>query len=121
MGFGLPYLTIYPQADISYLYPLWNVIPHNTLLWLPMRMGVPGMITFWGLVGMAVLQAGVVVRRHRDPLVRATAVFAAAAIVAELLVAYGDLQLESYRNLIFLGALLGVLNNLPDFAEADHA
>jgi hypothetical protein len=114
MGFGLPYLTIYPQADISYIYPLWNVIPHNTLLWLPMRMGVPGMVTFFGLIGMAVLQAGVVLRRSPDPLARATAAFAAAAIVAELLVAYGDLQLESYRNLIMVGALLGVMNNLPN-------
>lgn len=118
VGFGMPYLTVYPQADISMIYPLWNVIPHNTLLWVPMRMGIPGLIAFWGLVGMAIVQAGMVLRTHRDPLLRAVAAFAVAAIVAELLVAYGDLQLESYRNMIFLGALLGVVNNLPRFADA---
>jgi hypothetical protein len=50
-------------------------------------------------------------------------VFAVTAIIAELVVAYGDLQLESYRNLIFLGALLGALarlSEMPDMPEASH-
>ena len=119
MGFGMPYLTVYPQADISMIYPLWNVIPHNSLLWVPMRMGVPGLMTFWALIGMGVLQAGAVVRNGRDPLVRAMAAMAIGAIVAELLVAYGDLQLESYRNLIVVGAILGVVNNLPRMEKAE--
>ena len=121
MGFGMPYLTVYPQADISMIYPLWNVIPHNSLLWVPMRMGIPGLITFWGLIGIGVLQAGTVVRGSRDPLVRAAAALAIGAIVAELLVAYGDLQLESYRNLIVVGALLGVVNNLARMDPAEDA
>src|SRR5207247_1434150 len=109
LGFGMPFDIVTPMADISGLYSLWNVIPHNTLLWVPMRMGIPGMVGFWALIGMAVLEACAVMRREQDPLLRAVAVFAVAAIVAELMVAYGDLQLESYRNLVFLGALLGAV------------
>jgi O-antigen ligase len=109
LGFGMPFHVVTPMADISGLYPLWNVIPHNTMLWVPMRMGVPGMVGFWGLVAMAVLEAFALMRRHADPVPRAVAAFAVAGIVAELMVAYGDLQLESYRNLVFLGALLGTL------------
>jgi O-antigen ligase len=117
LGFGMPFYTVASMANISNFYPLWNVIPHNTMLWVPMRMGIPGMVGFWGLIAMAILQAFAVMRLHRDPLSRAIAVFAVAAIVAELMVADGDLQLESYRNLVFLGALLGALARLPRLRE----
>jgi hypothetical protein len=117
LGFGMPFYTVASMADISNFYPLWNVIPHNTMLWVPMRMGIPGMITFWGLIGIAILEAFAVMRRYRDPVARAVAVFAVAAIVAELMVGYGDLQLESYRNLVFVGALLGVLAQFPRLPE----
>jgi O-Antigen ligase len=120
LGFGMPFYTVAAMADISNFYPLWNVIPHNTMLWVPMRMGIPGMITFWGLIGVAVLEAFAVVRRYRDPVTRAVAMFAVAALVAELMVAYGDLQLESYRNLVFVGALMGVLAVLSRARSTDE-
>jgi len=44
-----------------------------------------------------------------------------AAIVAEIAVGYADLQLESYRNLIFLGVLIGILNRLPQLPETEIA
>ena len=90
IGFGLPMLYIYPMADISKQYPLWNIIPHNTLLWIGMRMGAIGLAAFFGLIA-----------------------FAIAAIGMELTVGYVDLQLDNYRNLIFLGILLGVIQRLP--------
>jgi O-antigen ligase len=121
LGFGMPFYTVAAMADISDFYPLWNVIPHNTMLWVPMRMGIPGMVTFWGLIGVAILEAFAVMRRYRDPVVRAVATVAVAAIIAELMVGYGDLQLESYRNLVFVGALLGVLAVLPRLREVRDA
>jgi hypothetical protein len=39
----------------------------------------------------------------------------------ELAVGYVDLQLDSYRNLIFLGALLGVMHRLPAIAKATNS
>jgi len=117
VGFGSPYLMVYPMADISRIYPLWNVIPHNSLMWVAMRMGAVGFVAFWCLVGIAILEGFLILTRRRDPLVRAFAAMAIAAIVAEILVGYADLQLESYRNLIFLGAVLGVLNRISQFPE----
>jgi O-antigen ligase len=120
LGFGMPFSIATPMADISSVYPLWNVIPHNSLLWVPMRMGIPGMVGFWGLIAMIALEAFATMRRTEDPVARAVAVFAVAAIVAELVVAYGDLQLESYRNLVFLGALVGAVAGLPRLLDADN-
>lgn len=121
VGFGKPFLIVVPMADISNLYTLWNVIPHNSLMWVGMRMGAIGFIAFWGLIGLAVLQGFQLIGKRRDPLVRMIAAFAVAAIVGEIVVAYADLQLESYRNLIFLGVVLGVLNRLPQMPEPENA
>lgn len=119
IGLGIPMTVIFPMADISYIYPLWNYVPHNTLLWIGMRMGAIGWAVFFGLVAMAILQACVQLgAARRDPLLNAVAAFAVAAIVAEILQGYSDLQLDSYRNLIVFGALLGLLNRLPKLADA---
>lgn len=118
IGFGIPMLVIFPMADISYIYPLWNYIPHNTLLWIGMRMGAVGYAAFWGLIAMGVLQATRQLATSKDRLLNAVAAFAVAAIVAEIMVGYSDLQLDSYRNLIVLGVLLGLLNRMPKLAKA---
>jgi hypothetical protein len=119
IGFGRPMLYAFHMADISNLYPLWNYIPHNTLLWIGMRMGVIGFVTFFGLLAMSTLQACRVARETRDVLLRGVAIFAVVAIGMELAVGYVDLQLDTYRNLIFLGAVLGVIYRLPAIAKAD--
>ena len=118
VGFGSPFYIVYPMADISNIYPFWNVIPHNSLLWVGMRMGTVGFIAFWGLIGFGVLAGFDIMRTRRDPLTRAVVAFALAAIAAEIAVGYTDLQLESDRNLIFVGAVLGVLNMMPRLQEA---
>ena len=113
MGFGMPFLIVLAQADISTIYPLWNYIPHNTLLWVGMRMGLVGSVTFWALFGFALLEVCRALSVQKDRFVLALIALAGGAIVAELLVAYGDLQLESYRNMIFIGIVFGVLNIVP--------
>jgi hypothetical protein len=113
MGFGMPFLIVLAQADISNIYPLWNYIPHNTLLWVGVRMGLVGSVTFWALFGIALLEVCRGLNVQRDRFVVTLLALAGGAIMAELLVAYADLQLESYRNMIFIGVIFGVLNILP--------
>jgi O-antigen ligase len=118
IGFGRPMPAVAPLADISHIYPFWNYIPHNTILWVGMRMGVIGMVAFWGLVGMSLLEGVYQSAHQRSRLLSAAAAFVTAAVVAELVMAYGDIQLENYRNVIFLGAALGLLNRLPRLSDA---
>src|SRR4029077_2448596 len=121
VGFGSPFLIVYPMADISRLYSLWNVIPHNSLMWVGMRMGALGFAAFWALIGLAILEGCHVLATKREALVRAIAAFAIAAVVGEVIVGYADLQLEVYRNLIFIGVVLGVLNRLSSLPEVEDA
>jgi hypothetical protein len=118
VGFGRPMILVYPMADISYIYPLWNYIPHNTLLWIGMRMGVLGYAVLFALLGIGILEATGQARTRKDPFIRGLAVFAIVAIVAELMVAWGDLQLENYRNMMFLGTMLGLIDALPRIPDA---
>jgi hypothetical protein len=121
IGFGLPLLVIYPMADISQSYPFWQYIPHNSLLWVAMRMGLLGMAVFWALVGTSLIEAVFLFRTRSDPFLRGFAAFAVAAIVAELIVGFGDLQLENYRNMIFFGAVLGMIDaagRIPELVPA---
>jgi hypothetical protein len=78
-----------------------------------MRMGFLGMAAFWALIGTVVLEGVRVIRTQQDPLLRGVAAFALAAVIAELLVAYGDVQLENYRNMIFFGTMLGLIDAIP--------
>jgi hypothetical protein len=117
IGFGRPMANIFPMADISNIYPFWNYIPHNTILWIAMRMGTIGLIAFWALIGMAILEAAGQMRVRKDALLRGVAAFAIIAIIAQLIVAWGDLQLENYRNMLFLGTILGIVDALPRVAD----
>lgn len=113
IGFGRPMLDAFPLADISEQDPLWQYITHNGILWIAMNMGVVGMAAFWALVCMIALAGVRALRRQQDPFLRAVASFAMAALVAELVVAYGDMQLENYRNMIFTGTMIGLIDALP--------
>jgi len=121
VGFGLPMQVVFPLADISQQYPFWQFIPHNTIFWIGMRMGLLGMMTFWGMLGIALLQGIRVLRDETMPLVKASVAFALAGVIAELIVGFGDLQLENYRNLIFFGCMLGVINAGHRIRETVHA
>lgn len=113
VGFGLPMQIVFPLADISQQYPLWNYIPHNSVLWIGMRMGILGMAAFWALIAMIILEGVRTLRSAEDRLLRGVAAFALAAVVAELIAGYGDVQLENYRNMIFFGVMVGLIDALP--------
>jgi hypothetical protein len=62
---------------------------------------------------MIVLEGIRALRSVDDPLLRGAAAFAVAATMAELVVGYADVQLEAYRNMIFFGAMVGLIDALP--------
>lgn len=119
-GLGKDFLTPNAMANISGFYSLWNLLPHNSLLWVPMSMGVIGLVTFWALVGLALMESIRAIRMPGDRLVQGLGAFCACAIVAELVFAYADLQLSSPRNMVTWGILLGLANVAPRLAARRH-
>lgn len=116
-GFGKPMDTPYQLANISGYYVFWNIMPHDSILWIWMRMGTIGYVLFWFLIGGAIVQAMRLMRRLRDTRLRGLALFIALAIIQEIIFAYLDLQWVNYRNLIFMGILFALLSRLAAFAN----
>ncbi len=55
IGFGKPMQLITPMVDLEAGWALQLYMPHNNMLWLWMRMGIVGFVTFWVLAGSAIL------------------------------------------------------------------
>jgi hypothetical protein len=59
-----------------------------------------------------VIQGSLVMRRLKDPFFQALAGMIIALVVMQVVIAYADLQLTFYRNMIYLGVMLGILMRL---------
>jgi len=117
LGFGKPYLqpvpltSIFPgilAADIYYAY-----VPHNNVYWVLMRLGAVGFFAFWYLFGAIIVRGCLIARRLRDPYLQLVAIYIVAVVFIEIFVAFADYQLFLYRNVIYVGLLIGILMKLP--------
>ncbi len=57
IGFGRPFIVIRPLVDLTATWPFQLYMPHNNMLWIWMRTGIVGFMSFWAIVGLAILLA----------------------------------------------------------------
>jgi O-antigen ligase len=123
LGFGRPYEQPVPLTPIP--FPLRDYIPHNEILWLWTKMGTVGFLIFWLLIAAAVVQGSLIMRRLRDPYFQALAAMIIALVLMQVVIAYADLQLTFYRNMVYMGLMLGLLMRLdvldPTLARLQRA
>ncbi|HYL42428.1 MAG TPA: hypothetical protein VEU97_03495 [Ktedonobacteraceae bacterium] len=118
LGFGKPYpqpvplVNIYPAISSDDLY--YNYVPHNNIYWVWMRLGAIGFLAFWYLIGSIIVRGSLIARQLRDRGLQMVAIYAVCMTVMEIIVAYADYQLFTYRNVIYIGLLAGVLMKLPE-------
>jgi hypothetical protein len=117
-GFGKPMNTPYSLADISTIYVFWNIMPHDSILWIWMRTGTIGFLFFWLLIGGAIVQATRLTVRLRDPCLKGFSLLILTVIVQEVVVGYLDLQWTNYRNLIVMGIVFAMLGKLSTFDQS---
>jgi hypothetical protein len=111
-GFGKPMLLPYTLPNISAIYVWWNIMPHNSILWVWMRLGTIGYAIFWFLIGLAMLQVGYLARRLSERVSKGLAIFLLLVIMQQVIIAYLDLQWSNWRCLIVTGLLLGLISHL---------
>lgn len=112
IGFGNKYKIVVRLDDISKLFPLWDVIPHNSVLGFWTKAGTGGFIIFWVFFGGAIAESVSCYRSVKNPYLKLVALVVMTQVVGQVIVSYYDLQLNYYRNMIFLGAQLGILPTL---------
>ena len=107
-GFGKQIATPIHLVDISNIDPFIVYEPHNTILYIWLRLGFPGAIAFWWLIGAATI-AACRLARFPDPLIALVGTFAVVAISAYLIEGWFDQGLVGLRIAIVLGAVLGTM------------
>jgi O-antigen ligase len=118
-GFGKPMLTPAPLPDISQIYIWWNYMPHNSILWVWMRLGTIGYLLFWFMIGGAVVQGTGHLRRLRDPWLQGLMLFTVLMLLQEVVFGYLDLQWTDYRNLVAVGVLFALISRISRLAAID--
>ena len=96
-----------PIVDIRDVDPLITWIPHDGLLYIPMRMGVLGAIAFWCVLAAGMLGACRLLR-SRD---REAALFGAIVVCllfAYVLEGYKDQGFFYFRVALVVGTMLGL-------------
>ena len=107
-GFGVPISHPVPIFDASSLDPLINFIPHNTILYVWLRLGTMGAIAFWFVVGAAIVSA-CRLARHPDRDLCLFGMVTMASVIAWVIQGRLDKGIASFRIVIMVGCLLGAL------------
>lgn len=110
IGFGNKYEQ--PLYLVPIDFSLRDYIPHNEILWIVVKTGGVGFAIFWLFFNSYACSAASVLRRLRDPYLRALCALPVVAIVGQMVVSYYDLQLTFYRNMVLLGTIMGMLSSI---------
>lgn len=121
LGFGKAFLTPWPLVDISADDQYYLFIPHNTVYWLWMRLGPIGYLIFWFLIGSVIVRGCMIVRTMKDPYLRMVGIYSVSLIFMEVVVAFADYQLFFYRDVIYMGLIIGILMKLPAIEQREKA
>ena len=119
IGFGNQYLMVVEEADIGAEFPLWRWIPHCAIFWVWIKTGFIGFTIFWLFFGTTIVQAMIDYRAMRDPYFKALALMIILFIVGQVIVAYYDLQITYYRNMIYLGAAMALGTSIRRIEAAE--
>lgn len=112
-GFGKEFLTPWPLVDISSIDEYYLYIPHNTIYWIWMRLGPIGYLALWFLFGSMIVRGCLIVRNLHNSYLQLVGIYIVAVILMEIVVSFADYQLFFYRNVIYMGLLVGILMKLP--------
>lgn len=107
IGFGNKYDRPIELADIS--FPLKDYIPHNQIIWWLVKTGAIGFFGFWFFFNVFAYKGASLYTQLNDPYLKAVCAMVVIAIINQMVVSYFDLQLTYYRNMIYLGTLMGLL------------
>lgn len=116
IGFGNPFLQVVSLPSISW-FTFWNYWAHHAILWIWMKAGVFGFVSFFLVINAAIARAIWLIRTQGDPRVKAFSVLALSSIIMSVVFSYVDLGLTGPRIPIFMGVMLGavaVIDRLRD-------
>jgi hypothetical protein len=110
-GFGHPFLLVLPLPDISF-FRYWQYLPHNSILWIWIKMGVGGFVAMLYLVGLSIMTAVRTWWQMPRNELSAIALTAVLYLIMHFLYAYVDISWD-IQSMLYVGTMMGVANVLP--------
>jgi hypothetical protein len=86
-----------------------DYIPHNQILWVFVKMGALGFFAFWFYFNSVAGKANQLFHRINDPYLKAVMLMITLSVINQMVVSFFDLQLTYYRNMLYLGCLVGMI------------
>jgi hypothetical protein len=109
LGFGRPIPHPVPLTfDANSIDPLIDYVPHNSILYIWLRTGFPGILAFLFVVGAATVMACRIIRCVERRL-SLLGMFGLWTLVAYVFAGWFDAGLVQYRTAVFVGCVLGAL------------
>jgi hypothetical protein len=112
-GFGHPIPQTVPNVDISNIDSFISYLPHNGVLYVWLRLGLPGIIAFWMMVGIGLMTGANLVRRRPNALALLIGLTLTLALVAYVVQGFYDMGLYWFRIAILIGCLMGAAQAIP--------
>ena len=107
LGFGHPFYRPVPLPDISF-FELNAYQPHNSVLWIWIKLGFGGFVAMFYMLGKAVMLGADRVRRMEHGIDLVVTLSATLFIVMYTVYTYVDVSWDA-RNTVFLGLAFGVV------------
>jgi O-antigen ligase len=118
IGFGRPFIQFVPMLTLAH-WEFQFYTPHNEVLWIWLKMGIPGfVVTFW-LFALAVARtARLLVDRAADSLLPFIVTLVSYYVMLPAF-AYVDIGFANGRTMLWLGVALGITGLLPGLLQRE--
>jgi hypothetical protein len=113
IGYGKPFRQDIWMPGVDQFDSFLKYLPHNSILWVWMRIGHFGFFVFLMLFATICVKGVHILRKTQDRLLQTVGVFG--IITPLMLFTFGkyDLAMTNYRVLIMTGCFVGILSVLP--------
>jgi hypothetical protein len=120
-GFGHPIPQAVPNVDISNIDSFISYLPHNGVLYVWLRLGLPGILAFWMMVGIGLMTGTNLIRRRPNRVVLLLGITLTVALVAYVVQGFYDMGLYWFRIAIVIGCLMGAAQAASRFEKDERA
>jgi hypothetical protein len=113
-GYGRPFIQIVPLIKLS--TDFLDYLPHNSVLWIWMRLGHVGFFCFLMLLTTICVRGAQIVRDTPDRMLQLAGLLGIMAMLMLFIYGKYDLQLTNYRTVVMTSIFIGILGVLPRLA-----
>jgi hypothetical protein len=101
-GWGHPYIEVSNKYSIARFFPLWQYIPHNSILGLLAYTGILGFIGYWLVYPTTMFLTARMARMATTPLLRQLAIYGGVQLVVCANQFYGDMGIYYAKSVYML-------------------